>query len=108
MKPDKVLGMLGLAKKAGKIESGEFSAEKSIMTHRSHLIIVAGDASENTRKKFTDKASYRRIPIRIYADKDQLGRASGTGERSVLSVNDERFASSLLALLDEHSDRERG
>jgi ribosomal protein L7Ae-like RNA K-turn-binding protein len=101
LKQDKVLGMLGLAKRAGAIESGEFSAEKAVKTFRSHLIILAGDASENTRKKFTDKASFRKIPVRIYADKDQLGRATGTGERSVLSVCDAGFAASLLKLLDE-------
>ncbi len=107
MKQDKVLGMLGLARRAGKIESGEFSAEKAIKTYRSHLIIVAGDASDNTRKKFTDKASFRKVPVRIYADKEQLGKATGTADRSVVSVNDERFAASLLKLLDEAADRER-
>ena len=101
MKPDKVLGMLGLAKRAGKVDSGEFSAEKAVKTYQSRLVILAGDASDNTRKKFTDKASFRKIPVRIYADKERLGRATGTGERSVLSVNDEKFAGSLLKLLDE-------
>ena len=104
MKPDKVLGMLGLAKRAGKVESGEFSAEKAVKTYQSRLVILAGDASENTRKKFTDKASYRKIPVRIYADKERLGKATGTGERSVLSVNDGRFAESLVKLLDENSE----
>lgn len=104
MKPDKVLGMLGLAKRAGKVESGEFSAEKAVKTYQSRLVILAGDASENTRKKFTDKASYRKIPVRIYADKERLGKATGTGERSVLSVNDEKFAESLVKLLDENSE----
>ena len=104
MKPDKVLGMLGLAKRAGKVESGEFSAEKAVKTYQSRLVILAGDASENTRKKFTDKASYRKIPVRIYADKERLGKATGTGERSVMSVNDEKFAESLVKLLDENSE----
>ena len=104
MKPDKVLGMLGLAKRAGKVESGEFSAEKAVKTYQSRLVILAEDASENTRKKFTDKASYRKIPVRIYADKERLGKATGTGERSVLSVNDEKFAESLVKLLDENSE----
>ena len=104
MKPDKVLGMLGLAKRAGKVESGEFSAEKAVKTYQSRLVILAEDASENTRKKFTDKASYRKIPVRIYADKERLGKATGTGERSVLSVNDEKFAESLVKLLDDNSE----
>ena len=104
MKPDKVLGMLGLAKRAGKVDGGEFSAEKAVKTFQSRLILLAGDASDNTRKKFTDKASYRKIPVRIYADKERLGKATGTGERSVLSVNDEQFAASLLKLLDDAAD----
>ena len=48
----KVSGMLGLAARAGKIASGEFSTEKMVKSHRAYLVIVAEDASENTKKMF--------------------------------------------------------
>ena len=51
---DKVISLLGLAERAGKIASGEFAAEKAVKTGKARLIIVAEDASDNTKKKFSD------------------------------------------------------
>ena len=44
--------MISLATKAGKTASGEFSTEKEVKTGYAELVIVATDASENTKKKF--------------------------------------------------------
>lgn len=95
MKQDKLLSLLGLAKRAGKIQSGAFLAEKSITSGRARLVIVASDASGNTKKRFTDKCSFRHIPMNIYADKETLGAAIGEEARSVVSVEDEGFAKAL-------------
>ena len=40
----KVLSMLGLAAKAGKVASGEFSTEKEVKSGNACLVIVAEDA----------------------------------------------------------------
>lgn len=48
----KVLSMLGLAAKAGKVASGEFSTEKEVKSGNACLVIVAEDASDNTKKLF--------------------------------------------------------
>ena len=50
----KVLGSLGLAMKAGDVVSGEFMTEKAIREGIARLVIVAKDASGNTKKKFAD------------------------------------------------------
>ena len=50
MRTDKVLSMLGLAAKAGSVVSGEFSTEKAVKEGKAYLVIVAGDASDNTKK----------------------------------------------------------
>ena len=42
--------MLGIAAKSGSVVSGEFSTEKAVKEGRAYLVIVAGDASENTKK----------------------------------------------------------
>ena len=46
----KVLGSLGLAMKAGDVVSGEFMTEKAIREGIAKLVIVAEDASGNTKK----------------------------------------------------------
>ena len=55
---DKVISLLGLAERAGKIASGEFAAEKAVKTGKARLIIVAEDASDNTKRKFSDMCKY--------------------------------------------------
>ncbi len=42
MKNNRVLSLIGLATKAGKTVSGEFSTEKSVKTGKGLLVIVAG------------------------------------------------------------------
>ena len=54
----KVLGSLGLAMKAGDVVSGEFMTEKSIREGIARLVIVAKDASGNTKKKFADSCHF--------------------------------------------------
>ena len=49
MSQNKALSMIGLATKAGKVASGEFCTEKEVKSKRACLVIVADDASDNTR-----------------------------------------------------------
>ena len=49
MQNDRVLNLIGLAQKAGKVVSGEFMTEKAVKTGEAALVILAEDASENTQ-----------------------------------------------------------
>ena len=71
---NKIFGMLGMATKAGKLLSGEFSVERAIKQRKVKLVIVAGDASDNTKKLFLDKCKYYNVKIVIYSDKKSLGK----------------------------------
>ena len=89
---DKVYSMLGIAERAGKIASGEFSTEKAIKKRQACLVILASDASENTRKHFSDMCAYRDIPIYIYGNREGLGHAIGKETRVNLAVTDRGLA----------------
>ena len=95
MQKDRILSMLGLAAKAGKVVSGEFSTEKAIKSGKAFLVIVSEEASENTKKMFRDKCSFYEIPIYLYASKEMLGNAIGRQFRASLAVLDPGFANSL-------------
>ena len=95
MKPDKVLSMLGLAAKAGTIASGEFSTEKSVKEGKAFLVIVAEDASDNTKKHFRDMTTFYEVPMYVYATKELLGHAIGKEFRASLAVNSENFANNI-------------
>lgn len=100
LKQDKVLSLIGLATKAGKTVSGEFCTEKEVKSGRARLVIVAGDASDNTKKKFQNMCEFYRVPIRFYDNKDALGHAMGKEFRASLALVDEGFAGSILKQLD--------
>ena len=100
MTGNKVLSLIGLATKAGKPASGEFLTEREVKSGKAALVIVAGDASENTKKKFRNMCDYYKVPIYFYEDKDTLGHAMGKQFRASLAVLDEGFAKGIRKHLD--------
>lgn len=92
---DRVLSMLGLAAKAGKIASGEFSTEKAVKLFQARMIIVAEDASDNTRKMFEDMSRFYEVPMRVYGTKESLGQCIGKTYRASIAILDDGFARSV-------------
>ena len=88
---DRILSTLSIARKAGKVSSGESAVLSDIRSFNSFLVLIAGDASEGTKKKFYDKSS----------TKDELAHAIGKEERSVISVQDGGFAEKIIERLEE-------
>lgn len=100
MGQSKALSLIGLATKAGKTVSGEFSTEKEVKSIRAALVIVADDASDNTKKKFKNMCDYYHVPICFYKDKDTLGHAMGKQFRASLAILDEGFAKGIRKHMD--------
>lgn len=96
MRRNKILSLAGLAAKAGRITSGEFSVEKAVKTGKGHLVILAEDASANTKKKFSDMCSYYQVPILFMQTKEELGKAIGKEFRASIAVLDAGFAKAML------------
>ncbi len=100
MKMSKALSMVSLATKAGKTVSGEFSTEKAVKSYLAELVIVAADASENTKKKFKNMCDFYEVPIYFYGDKDTLGHAMGKEFRATLAVTDAGFSKGIIRHLE--------
>ena len=96
----KTFGTLGLAMKSGNVASGEFMTEKAIRSGTAKLVIVAEDASDNTKKKFRNSCSYYQVPMAVFGGKEILGNAIGKEFRASLAVLDQGFASSISKNLD--------
>jgi ribosomal protein L7Ae-like RNA K-turn-binding protein len=99
VKNDKVLSLIGLATKAGKVASGEFSTEKAVRSHNAFLVIVGTNASDNTKKKFQDMCTYHEVPIHYYSCKEELGAAMGKEIRASIAILDEGFAKAIIKRL---------
>ena len=95
MKPDKVISLLGLSMRGRNLVSGEFQTENAIKDGSAMLVIVAEDASDNTKKLFRDKCSFYQVPVYCYATKAELGRAIGKDLRSSLAITDAGLAQAI-------------
>lgn len=88
--------MFSISQKSGYLISGEFSCEKSLKSKKSFLIVVANDSSNNTKKKFENKAFYYKVPIVCFSQKDKLSAAIGKINRSVFSFTNKGIAEKIL------------
>lgn len=101
---DKVLSLLGLAKKAGRLVSGEEPVGGAARAHDARLILLASDAADNTvrrAKHFAEAGEC--LCAAVPASKDDLGRAVGRTSCAMLAITDVGFAEAAakkLAALD--------
>lgn len=101
MKINKVLSLLGIAAKSGSVVSGEFSTEKAVKEGKACLVIVASDASDNTKKMFRNMTDFYKVPMYIYAEKESLGHCIGKEYRASLAVTNEGLARSIEEKLEK-------
>lgn len=97
----KVYSWLGLCMKAKKIVSGDDTTLLEVKKLRTKLVIVASDASKNTKKLFNDKCSYRNIDIFEFGTKVELGNAIGKSPRAVVGILDENMALEIKRLIED-------
>ena len=99
----KVLSLLGIACRGHNVVSGEYQTENAVKTGDAMLVIVAEDASANTRKLFTDKCSFYEVPVYIFGTKESLGRAIGKDLRSSLAVCDAGLAQAVEKAISQEA-----
>ena len=93
--------MLGLSVKAGGAVFGEGAAKDSLKANNSALIIVSGDASANTKKKFRQSSNFYSVPYFEFGDRYSLGKACGREFAVVISITNEGLGNRLIELLSE-------
>lgn len=103
---EKVLSLLGLARRAGRLTMGFDPVVESVKTGQSRLVLITSDISPKTEKEL--KYSLRDcemqlecIPFDVTAIGNALGRAA-----KIISVNDEGFAVSVKKLLGSRNGEE--
>ncbi len=95
----KIYSWLGLATRSGNLVSGDDTTLRDVKKKRVKLVIIASDASKNTKKLFTDKCSFRNIAHYEFGEKAQLGKAIGKSPRAVVGIVDENMAEQIVNLL---------
>ena len=101
---DKALSLLGLARRAGKLEPGFDAAVSAARAKKARLLIAAADVSEKTVKNLKYEGDRVGIPtVRIKAGMEETGRACGV-RAGVLALTDQGFAAALTQLLEREKE----
>jgi len=101
MEIDKVYGIIGMANRARRLVSGDETCERTIRLGKAKLCIAAENASENTKKKFTNMCNYRNVKLIFWGDKEMLGKFTGKAVRAVIVVTDNGFSKKIQELIGE-------
>lgn len=96
----KLLGMLGLAAKAGKITFGADSCKEAIAKNKIKLIILAQDASERTKTKITELSNKNNIPIYIVTSIDELSKSIGKKNKAIVGIIDLNFSKAIEKIIN--------
>lgn len=105
-----ILSMIGLAKKAGRVEIGEEPVGSAARSKHARVILVASDAAAGSvRRAYAFAQTGACLCLTIPADKDALGRALGRSSCAMAAVTDVGFADAIvkkLAAMDpEHYEQ---
>ena len=101
---NEILSLLGLAMKAGKCVSGEFTVEKTVKDHKAKLVVIATDTSQASKKSYTDMCAYYHVPIIEEGTKEELGHCIGKEFRAALALTDSGFAEGIMKKVTQRED----
>jgi ribosomal protein L7Ae-like RNA K-turn-binding protein len=100
MNKHKILNLLGLAMRAGKVVVGENSVVWGIRKQKDVLVFLAKDTGVHTSKKIMNKAKFYGMPVVRLFTSEELSHAVGKS-RKVLGVVDLGFSKKLQLLVNE-------
>ena len=101
MAETKLFNSIGLCRRAGKCQSGEFAAERAVKAGKAKLILLEQTASENPRARFTSPGAGRKIPLAIVPE---VGRAIGKEGQVVLAVTDIQFVNMIRGAMASETE----
>lgn len=93
-----VANLLGMARRAQQIVSGESTVLKAIQTQSVQFVFIAQDAGAATKKKFIDKCTFYHVRFDQTLSKIELSQAIGQS-RTVIGVTQSGFARKFEELL---------
>ena len=95
------LGLLGLARKARRLELGTEFSGQAARAHKARLVLLAADAADNTKKRaeaFSQEGNVRLLPVPYTMS--ELGGAAGAQSAAVLAFTDAGLAAAFVKALE--------
>ncbi len=105
----RVLGLLGIAKKAGKAALGTEMAQNAVRNKKSGcLLLCSAEASDATLKRIKNTADYYKVPLVVLdVEKSALAACVGKrdGELSVVAVTDAGLSKAIAEDIARREDK---
>lgn len=100
----KQLNLLGLARRAGLLVSGDEQVEKALKAGKLHLIVIAKDVSERTLSRYEGLCQREQIPLYKQLTSRSISQALGQ-KRSIVGLLDAGMTKTFLSydMKDEDS-----
>ena len=96
----KLLSLIGLARKAGKITIGTEMVCDAVRSGDVKLVIASENSSDNTKKRISNCVLHYVVRLEyIAATPDELGRAIGKPATACVGIGDENFIKLISANL---------
>jgi len=89
---DQVLRLLGLAARAGSVVPGTDQVRIAARRGELRFVLLAEDASENSRQKLVPLLTAKKIPYQTTYSRVELGEAVGRSPLSALGLTDASLA----------------
>lgn len=97
---ERILSLIGLAHKAGRVEIGEEPVGSAARARHARIILVASDAAAGTVRRAQSFArSGECLCLLIPAEKEELGRALGRSSCAMAAITDIGFADAVAKKL---------
>lgn len=104
----KAEGVIGLARKAGMLAVGTNGVLDAVRSGKAVLVLIASDASENTKKLLFDKASFRSVPTEeLPFGTEQLGRVVGKQNTAAAAFLSDGFLTAYRKATDPKNEPSR-
>ena len=89
---NKILGLIGLSAKSGRIAFGADSVKREMLKGKIKLLILAENSSERTKLKFKKIADEAKIPIIFFVTISNISNAIGKTNKAILGIMDMNLA----------------
>ncbi|AOH47617.1 50S ribosomal protein L7ae [Selenomonas sp. oral taxon 920] len=97
----RAMNLLSMAARGRRIVSGAFAAEEALKRGQGTFLLLARDASEETKTKFVRMAAHLNVPAAELLTMQQLGHCLGKEYRAIAVLIDRGFADRLSAYLQD-------
>ena len=96
---ERILSLLGFAKKAGRLITGTNAVLRSILMCESEMVIVTNDAGKSVKEKFKRLCEENDIEFFVIGSSLEFGNATGEQNKVIYSVIDAGFKDKLVELI---------